>query len=221
VTLAHVRVVVITPAVGDRRATGELVAGVRTLLAAVPREAIAVQVRDKSLDGRALFALAHSIVEVARDAGAPVWVNDRLDVALAAGADGVHLPERGLAIADARAALALAGQRLAIGCSRHAADTAVVAAHHGADLVQLGPVWEVSGKAPPLGVDVLGVRRHLPAATRLIAVGGIDGPMRAREAARAGADAVAVIRAAWGANGPDAIARLVDAVEDGIADRRG
>ena len=215
--MTRVRVIAIT----DRERMGDLVTAVRALLAAAPRGAVAVQVRDKQLDGGALLALARAIARVARDAGAPLWINDRADVALAAGADGVHLPERGLAIADVRAAVALSGRPLAIGCSRHAPDTALAAAHDGADLVQLGPIWEVSGKAPPLGASALTIRTRLPATTQLVAVGGIDGPARARDAARVGADAVAVIRAAWGADGPETIARLVAAVEEGVAARGG
>src|SRR5580692_2697514 len=84
--------------------------------AAILRAGIgAVQVREKDLDGGPLLALARAAVAT----GVAVIVNDRLDVALAAGARGVHLPERGLSIADARA---LAPPGFVIGCSRHDAD---------------------------------------------------------------------------------------------------
>jgi thiamine-phosphate pyrophosphorylase len=211
-----IRVVVVT----DRRLFGseEIAGRVDGILAAVPRGSVAIQIREKDLDGGPLLRIVHAVLEVARPAGAPVWVNDRVDVALAAGADGVHLPERGLSIADARAACARAGRTLAIGCSRHTTAGVVAAAADAAARVHLGPIWAAPGKDAPIGVDPLAIRGHLPPSVQLVAVGGIDGPTRAREAALAGADAVAVIRAAWQGNAPGAlIASLVEAVEAGVA----
>jgi thiamine-phosphate pyrophosphorylase len=183
-----VRVVLVTdrascpiPAMLDRLAA---------ILAAVPRGSVRVQVRDKALDGGPLLTFTRQVLAIARPRGAEVWVNDRADVAVAAGADGVHLPERGLAIADAR----LLG--LPIGCSRHSVSGALAAARDGADLVQLGPIWATPSKAgmgEPLGLAALAVRLPVP----LVAVGGIDSPERVRAARTAGADAVAVVRAAW------------------------
>ncbi len=210
------RVVLIT----DRRrfASEEIAGRVESILAAVPRGSVAIQVREKDLDGGPLLRLVHEVVEVARPARAPVWVNDRLDVALIAGANGVHLPERGLAIADARAALDAAGKRLAIGCSRHTA--LAVAQAEGADLVQIGPIWDTPGKDRPAGVALIEACARVRHGRTLVAVGGIDGPERARAAAAAGADAVAVIRAAWD-GAPGSIKALVDAVEAGIESRHG
>jgi thiamine-phosphate pyrophosphorylase len=180
---------------------------------------VLIQIREKDLDGGPLLRLVRDVVSVARPAGAPVWVNDRVDVALVAGADGVHLPERGLSIADARAAVNAVGHTLAIGGSRHTPASVIAAGHEGAALVQFGPIWATPGKGEPLGADALAVRRELPFGTRLVAVGGIDGPARARHAALAGADAVALIRAAWQGD-PEMIARLVEAVDAGAAARR-
>jgi len=201
-----IRVVLITD-----RATcpvPEMLARLRDILAAVPQNQLRIQIRDRHLDGGPLLGLTREVQAIAGDA--EVWVNDRVDVALAAGAHGVHLPEHGLAIADARA---LAGSRLAIGCSRHAAATAREAAQAGADAVQLGPIWSTPSKLgliEPLGPDVLASRLGVP----LIAIGGIDSPQRAREAVCAGAGAVAVIRAAWTSSDPGAtIAALCEAVE--------
>jgi thiamine-phosphate pyrophosphorylase len=175
---------------------------------AVPRGELAVQVRAKHLDGGPLLALVREVIAIARPAGAPVWVNDRADVARAAGADGVHLPEGGLAVDEARAVFA--GR---IGCSRHDAAGVLAAAASGADLVQLGPIWDSPGKGPALGAGALAVRRQLPERVQLVAVGGIDSAERAREAAAAGADAVAVIRAAWQTDDPARVlASLVDAM---------
>jgi thiamine-phosphate pyrophosphorylase len=198
--------------------SGQLPARIAAMLASAPRGSVLIQIREKDLDGGPLLHLVRSVLEVARPAGAPVWVNDRLDVALVAGADGVHLPEHGLSIADARAAADRAGRTLAIGCSRHTPDAVAAAAAQGASLVQLGPVFSTPGKGPPLGLPALAIRRDLPASTRLVAVGGIDGPARARHAALAGADAVAVIRAAW-QGAPAVIGKLVEAVEAGVTAR--
>ncbi len=210
------RVVLVTERalVGD-----ELVARVAAILAGVPRGAVAIQLRAKDLDGGPLLALAHQLVAIAHPAGAQLWVNDRLDVALAADADGVHLPEHGLDVADARAL----APTLRIGCSRHGAATALAC---GADLIQLGPIFDTPRKRP-IGLEPLGeVRAGLAARTpprpptTLVAVGGIDSEERASLAAAAGADAVAVIRAAWSAADPVASIRaLIAGVEAGRASR--
>jgi thiamine-phosphate pyrophosphorylase len=175
-----------------------------------------VQVREKDLDGGPLLRL----VRAALATGARVLVNDRLDVALAAGAHGVHLPERGLGIGDAvhdlhssharsrttpRISTPLSGDalhdlhsrnpadRFLIGVSRHDPDADCT----GADLVQLGPIFATPGKGPPLGVEALRrMRDRLPASIQLVAVGGID-MTNAGACLAAGADTVAMIRAAW------------------------
>jgi thiamine-phosphate pyrophosphorylase len=199
-----VRLVIIT----DRTlvAADEVVPRLAAAIAAVPAGKLAVQVREKDLDGGPLLTMVRSIVEL----GAPVWVNDRLDVALAAGAAGVHLPERGLTITEARAAARALGRDIAIGCSRHAAEACLAAdAEERPDLIQLGPIWETPSKAAfgsALGPAVLGVRTQLSDRVLLVAVGGIDSPARARDAFAAGADAVAVIRAFWTARDPAAAA---------------
>jgi thiamine-phosphate pyrophosphorylase len=146
-----------------------------------------VQVREKDLDGGPLFAL----VRAALATGARVMVNDRVDVALAAGAYGVHLPERGMAIDDVRAI----APSLAIGVSRHSIDGVRSAA--GADFIQLGPIWRSPGKGEPLGPLALEGARTVIGNAKLVAVGGIETPERVRVALRSGADAVAAVRAVW------------------------
>jgi thiamine-phosphate pyrophosphorylase len=169
-------------------------------ISAIPN--VAFQVREKDLDGGALLALARSIVHAAN--GAPVWINDRVDVAMLAGATGVHLPEAGMPIAVAKQL----APTLMIGASRHSAATAREAADAGADIVQLGPLFSTPGKTP---IDRAAFATKLR--SKLIAVGGITGPDEARAAIRAGADAVAVIRAAWISDDPvAAIAAIARAV---------
>lgn len=167
-------------------------------VAGCPAGSVIVQVREKDLDGGLLLEL----VTVARQYSF-VLVNDRIDVALAAGARGVHLPEHGIPLAEARALF-----RGVIGVSRHAPDP-----ESTADLVQLGPIWPTPSKpgVPGLGTEVLAAARGR---AKLAAVGGIATTDRARLAARAGADIVAVIRAAWSG---DSLVPYVTAVEAGIS----
>ena len=152
---------------------------------------VLVQVREKDLDGGPLLAL----VRAALATGARVVVNDRVDIALAAGAHGVHLPERGLAIADARALLP---DGALVGVSRHDLAGVREAADAGADLIQLGPIWASPGKGEPIGLPALAQARDAIAGrAKLVAVGGIASRARADAALAAGADAVAAIRWVW------------------------
>lgn len=201
---APVRLVAIT----DRRlmvapdvlARGDWPAIAQGFAAAIARilaPGVLVQVREKDLDGGPLLLL----VRAALATGATIAVNDRLDIALAAGAHGVHLPEHGLPIPTARALLPgadAAARGFLIGASCHSIEGAHAAARAGAELVQLGPIWDTPGKGPPLGPAALtAARAGLPGPARLVAVGGIDDADRARLALDAGADAVAAIRAVW------------------------
>lgn len=200
--LDPIRVVAIT----DRRLMGDtreaFGAAIERAVHGCPPGSVLVQVREKDLDGEPLLEL----VQIARRY-ARVIVNERLDVALAAGAIAIHLPEDGLSIAEARRLFSGV-----IGVSRHAPDPTCTA-----DLVHLGPIFATPSKpgVTPLGTGILSIRH----AAKLVAVGGIDTPELAREAALAGADAVAVIRAAWTG---DSLVPFVTAVDAGLAlrDRR-
>jgi thiamine-phosphate pyrophosphorylase len=184
---------------GELLATGDwaAIAGAFSrAIAPVVADDVVIQVREKDLDGGPLLVL----VRAALATGARVIVNDRVDVALAAGAHGVHLPERGVPIADAR--MLAAG--LAIGVSCHTVDGVRAAATAGADLIQLGPIWRTPGKGAPLGTAALaGARAALASARtatdrpRLVAVGGVETTAQLEAARGAGADAVAAIRAVW------------------------
>ena len=211
--LAAVRLVLVT----DRRLMGaSLGAAIARALDGVPPGAAIVQVREKDLGGAALLALVREAIAAARPRGARVLVNDRVDVAIAAGADGVHLPERGLSIEAARALLPAGA---IVGASRH--DPAAAAACD-ADLVMLGPIYATPGpdKGAPLGPDALAGARGT---AHLVAIGGIDSAARASACRAAGANAVAAIRAVWDAPDPVAAARAIaraDAVAGVDRDRR-
>jgi thiamine-phosphate diphosphorylase len=176
------------------RAFGEAVQ--RAMRGCAPHR-VAIQVREKDLDGAPLLQL----VTAAQAFCSRVIVNDRVDVALIARAYGVQLPERGIRPEDARHL----APHLVIGVSRHAAplDTAA------ADLIQLGPIWPTPSKP---GVPVLGeAALAWPHGTAsLVAVGGIDSPERAERAAASGADVVAIIRAAWTGASLESFVRAVD-----------
>ncbi|GAA4077755.1 thiamine phosphate synthase [Nocardioides kongjuensis] len=150
------------------------------------------QVRDKSLATAALVALTRAVVAAVRPAGAVVVVNDRLDVALAAGADGVHLGADDLAVADARRL----APGLVIGATCRSRAEVVTAAGAGADYAGFGPVFASASKAGlplPLGVPaVADAAGSLP----LVAIGGITAAT-AGEVRAAGAQGVAVIGAIW------------------------
>lgn len=190
--LAALRLVAVTDAALP---AAELVARAAALASACPPGALAVQLRRRLASGAALVELGRALMAALRPRGALLLVNDRVDVALALGADGVHLPEAGLALDQVRA---LTGPLL-VGVSRHSAQGAVAAARAGAALIQLGPIYATPSKAAygaPLGLGEVTAARAGLGATCLVAVGGMDRE-RAAAARAAGADAVAAIRAAW------------------------
>ncbi|MBI5482513.1 MAG: thiamine phosphate synthase [Deltaproteobacteria bacterium] len=191
--------------VTDRAAVpgGDLVRAVERALAGVPPGTLAVQLREQDLGGRHLLRLAEEVRGVTRAAGVPLLVNDRVDVALAAEADGVHLPEGGLPVAEARRLL---GAGRLIGASAHSAEAARAAAEAGADFVVFGPVFATPSKArygPPQGLGPLGTAARAAGHVPVLAIGGIE-PDHALECVRAGAAGVAVIRSAFGAADPAA-----------------
>lgn len=160
----------------------------------------AVQLREKDLDVRALFGLAESLREVTRRHGAKLFVNDRADVALAVGADGVQRTYLSLPTAVLRR---IVPPPLSIGASVHSQAQAREAARDGADLVVFGPVYDTPSKrqyGAPQGLAAL-ARVAATAGAPVIAVGGIT-PERVGEVRRAGAAGVAVISAILSAEHP-------------------
>ena len=192
--------------VTDRRLSGtgdSLTARIARALdgAAAPRQSAAgpsdardvvVQLREKDLGGRELLELAGALRCLTEAAGARLFVNDRVDVALAVGADGVHLGGGGLPPEAVRSI----APELGISVATHSvSEVARAAATAGVDFAVLGPIFDTPSKArfgmPPLGLAVLteGCRLGLP----VVAIGGIDGA-RAAACLAAGASGVACIR---------------------------
>lgn len=184
----------------------DLVAAVRAALAGLPPGAVAVQLRAKAAPARELLALARALQAVCGPAGQPLLVNDRLDVALAAGAAGVHLPSAGLPPEEARRMLP-PGALLGVSC--HSAGDVARAAAGGADFATFGPVFDTPSKrrfGAPLGLARLAeaARLGLP----LLGLGGVD-LGNARQVVAAGAHGVAAIRAWLGAPDPGAAVRAL------------
>jgi len=184
--------------VTDRTACPDLPARLAAALAGAPPGRVAVHLREKDLPGGALLALGWPLLEVCRRRGARLLVNDRLDVALALGADGVHLPAAGVPPAEARRLL---GPAALIGVSCHGAAEVERARQGGASFATFSPVWDTPSKrsyGPPQGLEALAAAARL--GLPLVALGGVD-PENAAQAYGAGASGVAAIRA-WLA-GPD------------------
>lgn len=183
-------------AITDRHLCADLPARVASIAAGVEPAGAVFQVREKDLDARALLALTRAIIAAARPHRCPVLVNDRIDIALAAGADGVHLPEAGLPIAEARALL---GPAALIGASTHTPAAVASAAAAGADLIVCGPVWPTPSKPGTVGgLDAFTRAATAAGTTPLYALGGIDSDARATAARAAGAHGVAGIRRYFG-----------------------
>lgn len=155
------------------------------------REGIkAVQLREKDLGGRALFALAGELREITRKWEAKLFINDRADVALAVGADGVHCRETGMSparIKNLQSSLIVGSSVHSIGASRRAEK-------EGADFLLFGPVFYTASKAKYGAPQGIGALQEVveSVAVPVFAVGGIT-PERAPECRSAGAYGVAGI----------------------------
>ncbi len=152
----------------------------------------AIQLRAKSVPAKEVYALARSLRDLTKARGAWFAVNDRVDVALAVEADGVHLGNQSMPVEQVRRI----GPSLTVGVSCHSVEDAVRAEREGADYVFLGPVYWTLSKAefgPPLGVQAF---RHAAQSVALpvIGIGGITANQVA-EVLEAGASGIAVIGA--------------------------
>jgi thiamine-phosphate pyrophosphorylase len=165
-----------------------------------------VQLRERRLPDRQLVETAALFADVCRASGALFIVNDRVDVALAAGADGVHLGQDDMPPADVRR---VAGDDFIIGLSTHSAAQIDAARDSGADYIGVGPIYATPTKPgrPPVGLDLV---RYAAQHARqpFFAIGGIDDGTIA--AVRdAGARSVSVLRYVSSAENPAAAARTL------------
>jgi thiamine-phosphate pyrophosphorylase len=160
----------------------------------------AFQLREKDLSPRELYPLALEMRQLTQTYGARLLINDRVDVALAVDADGVHLTTTSLPASIARRVL---GPERLIGVSTHTLTEAQAAADEGADFLVFGPVFFTPSKAPygqPVGLDAL---RAVRAAVNvpILAIGGIK-KANLDQVLAAGANGIAVISAIISADDP-------------------
>lgn len=199
-------------------------AGGRTLPQVVGRAvrggATAVQLREKALGAARFLDEVVELKRVLAGSGVPVFVNDRVDVALAGGADGVHVGQDDL---PAGACRQLVGPRLLLGVSVATPEEARRAVAAGADYVSVSPVFLTPTKPDAecaVGLAGIALIRSAVPDAPLLAIGGI-GVRNARSVVAAGADGVAVVSAIMASADPEAAAAALRAeVEAGLAQRR-
>jgi thiamine-phosphate pyrophosphorylase len=162
-----------------------------------------VQLREKDLPAGELLQLARKLRSIT-DGKALLIINDRFDVALAAEADGLHLPEDSIAVEDARRVVP---SQLLVSKALHDSAGASLAATEGADCLVLGTIFQTSSKPGVRtgGLDLIAAVTRLTD-TPVLAIGGID-PSNAASVMRAGAKGIAVITAILGAPDPEKAAR--------------
>lgn len=196
----------ITP---DSPDTSSLLATLDTVLSADASGIVAVQYRAKTLPPTQSHARAQAVLELCRRHDVPMLVNDSLDLALAIGADGVHLGMGDGSLAEARARL---GAEAVVGATCHAdLARAHAALAEGASYVAFGAMYPSSSKprAARAPLALLGeARAALPAGVPIAAIGGID-VHNAAAVARAGADWLCVISAVFDAPDPAAAVRAL------------
>jgi thiamine-phosphate diphosphorylase len=179
---------------------------------------LALHVRGRHTSTRRLYTLAAALREAAAHSRARLFVNDRVDVALACDADGVQLGRASLPVTDARTMIGHAG---AIGYSAHTADEAASAVAAGADFVVFGSVWPTATHPdrPAAGTSTL---EAVAAGARapVVAIGGVT-PDRVAAAAAAGAFGVAIVSGVWHSADAAAATRMyLNAVTDAYATER-
>jgi thiamine-phosphate pyrophosphorylase len=200
----------------DRKlAKGGIVAACEEALAAAQSMdgTVAVQLREKDLTARELLALARELRKICTAHGAPLLINDRIDVALACDADGVHLPADSFSVRDARELL---GKSKLIGCSTHSIAEVEAANRAGADFIVFGAVYDPISKSaygPAAGIEAL--RAACEASDiPVYALGGITAE-RIAEISDTEIAGVAVIGAVLGADSPGLATRaLVRAISN-------
>jgi thiamine-phosphate pyrophosphorylase len=160
-----------------------------------------VQLREKSLDSRTLLARAKRLVAIARGHASTI-INDRADIALLAGADGVHVGQSDLSLLDVRK---IAGFSLLVGVSTSSIAHARAAAHDGADYCGVGPMFASQTKPNPALAGAEYLRQYVsdPQVNRLphLAIGGIT-PRNASDLRDAGCAGIAVSSCICGSPDP-------------------
>lgn len=175
---------------------------------AVRGGATMVQLREKSASTREFVELARAVKALLAPLGVPLLINDRLDVALAAGADGLHVGQGDMHVLDARGLL---GPEAILGLSTDTLEQALEAEGLPVDYYGVGPVFPTSTKTDfshqPWGLD--GLRALRPRISRpMVGIGGV-GTANAAQIVASGADGVAVVSAICSAPSPEEAARAL------------
>jgi thiamine-phosphate pyrophosphorylase len=155
-----------------------------------------LQLREKSLSPLDFYLEAEAALRVARERGTKIIINDRVDIALALKADGVHLGQEDL---PPEAARRLLGPEAIIGFSTHNLDQARLAAKMPVDYIAIGPIFATSTKATSdsaIGLEELRLVRQAVGTIPLAAIGGIT-LENSQDVVSAGADAIAAVSDIW------------------------
>lgn len=198
-----------TPAVED------FAPALRLVARAVAAGVTLIQLREKHLSARSLYELTQRAARITGGSVTRLLVNDRADVARAAGADGVHLTARSLDAGVVRRAF---GPDFVVGVSTHTLAEARAARAGGADFAVFGPVFDTPSKreyGSPLGTRALAEVARLVAPFPILALGGVTLD-NAREVFQAGARGVAAIRLFGDAKSLDEIVRDIESAAAGI-----
>ena len=198
----------------DRKQVADRYSLIASVRQALKGGAKAIQLREKDLDTRELLKLAYKMRELTARYDARLFINDRLDIALAAGADGVHLTQNSI---PADAVRKVIKEKLMIGVSTHSLKEAKEAEEAGADFITLGPIYRTPSKlkyGKPLGLDKLGeVSRKVR--IPVFALGGIKSH-RVKAAKKAGAYGAAMISEIFGAGNIERKAEEIIRIVKGI-----
>ena len=178
-------------AVTDRAWTGEQTL-YRQVEAALKGGVTCVQLREKAMDDAAILREAREIHALCRQYGVPFIVNDRVEIAIACGAEGVHVGQDDMAAGDVRR---LAGEGMILGVSVHTVDEALEAIQNGADYLGLGAVFPTSTKTDVEQMANETVRAICDAVdVPVVAIGGIN-QKNMRKLSGSGVDGVALVSA--------------------------
>ncbi|HEX9007522.1 MAG TPA: thiamine phosphate synthase [Bacteroidota bacterium] len=168
----------------------------------------AVQLREKDLPVRELLAIAQELRRITMESNAKLFINDRVDVAVAVEADGVQLGHQSM---PPEAVRRVVGQKMLIGVSTHSLAEAANAAEAGADLITLGPIFVTPSKmkyGEPLGVEAIGnVKKHIR--IPVFGLGGVTNTNMA-QVIQAEADGIAMISAIFAADDIQSAAELIN-----------
>jgi len=171
---------------------------VEVVRAAVKGGVTLVQLREKDMPGGEFLTIARELLAVTRPASVPLIINDRVDVALAADADGVHVGQEDIPAAIVRGMI---GPHKILGVTAHDGEELARAAADGADYVGTNAIFGTPTKAdirPPIGISGL-TERYADAPVPVVAIGGVD-HSNAAALIEAGAEGVAVVRAIMAAD---------------------